>query len=78
MAIDWYERVESHGRRDWPESPEWRLIAFDAINSKMNGYQYDLMKEIMPEMDDGHSGNTWGAAIAFARLLIIDGDDAKL
>jgi hypothetical protein len=78
LALRSYERNEGHGRLDWPDTPEWRLIAFDAINSKMNGYQYKVMEEIMPEMDGGHSGNTWSAAVQFARMILRDGDEAPL
>jgi len=73
-----YEREKEDGRLDWPDTPEWRLIAFDSINSKMNDYQYEIMDEIMPEMDKGHSGNTWGAAMMMALALVRHGDDAKL
>ena len=58
------------GIRDWEDTPENRLLAFDAINTKLNGYKYDLMKTLMPEMDDGHSGNTWGHAVMFALRLV--------
>lgn len=73
-----YERTKEDGRLDWPDTPEWRLIAFDAINSKMNDYQYKLMDELMPEMDKGHSGNTWSGAIMLTRAIIIDGDKADV
>lgn len=66
------------GVLDWPNTPEMRLRAIDAINSKVNGYNYKLMEELFPWIDPGHSGNTWGHAVKFAFLLIRDGDEAKL
>jgi hypothetical protein len=73
-----YEWTEEDGTLDWEDTPENRLVAFDAINSKLNGYNYKLMHQLMPEMDDGHSGNTWGHAFVFARALVRDGDAANL
>jgi hypothetical protein len=73
-----YQWEPEDGRLDWPDTPEWRLLAFDAMNSKLNGYDYAGMKEVMPEMDDGHSGNTWGAAIALTRVILRDGDEAAI
>ena len=64
---DW---ATTDGIRDWEDTPENRLLAFDAINTKLNGYKYDLMKTLMPEMSDGHSGNTWGHAVMFALRLV--------
>lgn len=70
-----FERKEDDYTTDWEDTPENRLWAFDAINSVGNGYKYKKMRELMPEMDDGHSGNTWGHAFAFAmRLLRGEGD----
>jgi len=69
---------KGEGRLDWPDTPEWRLTALEAINSEYNGYNYDLLKEVHPEMDDGHSGNTWDAALMMARTILRDGDEAPL
>lgn len=80
----WEQKVRAYDARpdqltaDWENTPLNRLVAFDSINEKPNGYNYKLMKELMPEMDDGHSGNTWGHAVMFARVLLRDGDAAKL
>ena len=73
-----YEWEPEDGTADWEDTPEMRLRCFDAINSKLNDYQYKAMDELMPEMDRGHSGNTWGFAFVMALALIRDGDDAKL
>jgi hypothetical protein len=61
---------ENDGTTDWEDTPENRLIVFDALNSKINGYNFKLMHELMPEMDEGHSGNTWGHAFMFALRLV--------
>lgn len=66
------------GVLDWPDTPEMRLRAIDAINSKVNGYNWKLQCELFPWIDPGHSGNTWGHAVKFAWILIRDGDEAKL
>ena len=76
--LESYYWTAEEGTLDWEDTPENRLWAFDAINSKLNKYNYKLMKEILPEMDEGHSGNTWGHAVMFARILLKDGDEAKL
>ena len=39
---------------------------------------YRLLERLFPWIDRGHSGNTWGHAVAFARLLIRDGEEAEL
>jgi len=71
-----YDATDADLTADWPNTPENRLIAFDAINSKPNGYRYQLMDELMPEMDRGHSGNTWGHAMMFALALVRGQGDA--
>jgi hypothetical protein len=73
-----WDYTEKDGTLDWEDTPENRLLAFDAINSKLNKYNYKLQYKIHPEMDQGHSGNTWSHAIYFARILLRDGDNAKL
>lgn len=73
-----YQWEPSDGTPDWEDTPENRLVAFDAINSSLNGYAYGRMHEFLPDMDDGHSGNTWGHAVVFARELIRHGDAAAL
>jgi len=73
-----FEWTENDGTTEWEDTPLNRLIAFDAINSKLNGYAYKRMHEFLPDMDDGHSGNTWGHAVWFAKLLIEKGDEAAL
>ena len=66
------------GRTDWPDTPEWRLTALVAINSDLNDYDYELQEKVYPEIDRGHSGNTWDHAVVFARALLRDGDEAQL
>lgn len=54
-----------------PESPEvLHLYWWSALNSEAYGYQYKRLAEVMPGYDGGHSGNTFGAALAFARTYI--------
>jgi len=65
-----YEWEAKDGTLKWEDTPENRLRAFDAINSKLNGYKYALMETLMPEMDTGHSGNTWAHAMMFALRLV--------
>lgn len=55
---------------EWEDNPIGRLNAFAAINSAVNNYQYDLQREIVPDLDEGHSGNSFGAALQLAYLYI--------
>lgn len=66
---------ENDGTTEWENTPENRLIVFDALNSKINGYNYQAMETLMPEMDRGHSGNTWAHAFMFALHLVRGQDD---
>lgn len=55
-----------------PRSPHLRfLFWWEALGSKAYGYDLKREKEVIP-YDDGHSGNTFGAACMLARLYLED------
>lgn len=58
------------GTLDWENTSENRLICWWALNSKLNDYNYELQKELIPDWEDGHSGNTAGAAYMMARRVL--------
>lgn len=68
------ERLRKLGIRlkegEWDDTPAGRLSAFGAINSAANGYQYKLQEEVIPGLSDGHSGNSFGAAMRLAWLYL--------
>lgn len=73
-----YSQPKGEGVTDWDDTPENRLRAIDAINGPANNYAYTKLESLFPWIDKGHSGNTWGHAMLFARVLLRDGDEAKL
>jgi len=77
-TISSWDQPKGVGTTDWEDTPENRLLAIDAINSAPNNYNYKLLEELFPWIDPGHSGNTWGHAVVFARTLVRDGEEAKL
>ena len=77
-SIRSWDQPKGEGVTDWEDTPENRLIAIDAINGAPNSYNYKLMEEMFPWIDPWHSGNTWGHAVSDARILVRDGEDAKL
>ena len=48
---------------------EW-ITWWDDFNTEANNYDYKRQMEILPEFGDGHSGNTHGAAVYYARRAI--------
>ena len=78
LTLRSYDQPKGEGVTDWEDTPENRLIAIDEINGAPNDYNYTLMESLFPWIDPGHSGNTWDHAVGFARLLIRDGEEAKL
>jgi hypothetical protein len=78
MTVSSWDQPKGRGTTTWEDTPENRLLAIDAINGAPNNYNYKLMEELFPWIDPGHSGNTWGHAVQFARVLVRDGDEAKL
>lgn len=50
----------------WPDTEVGALQAYAAINSDVNGYNYKLQHEVLPEVSDGHSGNSFGCALRLA------------
>jgi hypothetical protein len=55
---------------NWIDNPVGRLNAFAAINSEANQYQFNLQDEVIPGLDKGHSGNSFGAALRLAYLYL--------
>lgn len=56
-----------------PNEPELRaLYWWNALNSKAYDYDYKRCYEVMPGYDEGHSGNTHGAAVLLARLYLTE------
>jgi hypothetical protein len=41
-----------------------------SIHSEVYGYDYQRQKALMPGMEDGHSGNTFGGACSLARAFL--------
>jgi hypothetical protein len=71
-------QLKVHGIRlengEWADDPAGRLQAFAAINSKANNYRYELQRELIPSLSDGHSGNSFGAAVRLAYLYLTQPD----
>jgi hypothetical protein len=65
-----YEQLRGEGSTDWEDTPENRLRAIDAINGPPNNYNFELLGQLFPWIDGGHSGNTWGHAVGFAMRLV--------
>jgi hypothetical protein len=65
-----YEQPKGEGTTVWDDTPENRLYAIDSINGAPNNYNYKLLEKLFPWIDPGHSGNTWGHAMAFALRLV--------
>lgn len=58
------------GYETTPDSPELRWLFWAvALNSKAYDYDYEREKAVTG-ISDGHSGNTYGAAVSLARLYI--------
>lgn len=70
LALRSYEQPKGEGVTDWDDTPENRILAIDAINGAPNNYNYKLLEKLFPWIDPGHSGNTWGHAMAFALRLV--------
>lgn len=62
VAEHWKDDEES---KDQPLAVRW-LYWWSALNSERYDYDYQRQKAEMPAMDEGHSGNTFGAATQLA------------
>ncbi len=49
--------------------PVEAIEAWWAVHNKINDYQYELQKELLPGWSDGHSGWTGSCAFSFARQM---------
>ena len=78
LSLRSYDQPKGEGVTDWEDTPENRLFAIDQINGAPNSYNFKLLEELFPWIDSGHSDNTWGHAVSFARILVRDGEEAKL
>lgn len=59
------------GNADWDvDNPVDALIAWYALNSKVNDYRYKEQVALVPGWSDGHSGMTAGAAYSFAKHIL--------
>lgn len=54
---------------DTEKQIEW-IEWWDSLNSKAHNYDYKRQMEVLPEFGDGHSGNTHGAAVSFAKRVV--------
>ena len=58
---------------DSEKQVEW-IDWWNSINSKEHNYDYKRQMEILPEFGDGHSGNTHGAGVAYAKRVVLGKD----
>lgn len=56
---------------DYSAQIEW-INWWDSLNSKTHDYDYKYQMEVLPEFGDGHSGNTYGAAVYYAKRAVQD------
>ena len=72
-AIKAADVLARHVMTVYPGKPakqiEW-IEWWDSLNSKKYNYDYKHQMEILPEFGDGHSGNTHGAAVYYAKRAV--------
>lgn len=54
---------------DTDKQIEW-IEWWDSLNSKEHDYDYKRQMAILPEFGDGHSGNTHGAGVFYAKRVV--------
>lgn len=87
LRIEGFQAAREHWRRDHEEyelfvCEEAAKIAqhFEGPNAVYNlnawaELKYDEQRQAWDGMDGGHSGNTWGAAVALGRALLLGNED---
>lgn len=68
VSEHWKDDEES---KDQPLAVRW-LYWWSALNSERYGYDFNRQKAEMPAMDEGHSGNTFGAAVQLAYWWLVN------
>lgn len=71
--VNYINILENNSEQETAAAVKW-IKDWWAINTKEHNYDYQRQMEMVPDFGDGHSGNTAGAAYAFA-IAVLEGRD---